>query len=70
MGVIADGARAGDVLRAHAAGLYPVALRITRNAPDAEDLLQETFAKAHRVVGPAAVALRRLVLVPPGAGPA
>jgi DNA-directed RNA polymerase specialized sigma24 family protein len=27
--------------------LFPVALRMTRNAPDAEDLVQETSAKAY-----------------------
>ena len=27
--------------------LYPAALRMTRNPSDAEDLLQETFAKAY-----------------------
>jgi len=44
--VTADGMWAEDALRAFAASLYPVALRITRNVLDAEDLLQETFAKA------------------------
>jgi RNA polymerase sigma-70 factor, ECF subfamily len=46
MTVTADGVWTEDVLRAFAASLYPAALRITRNALDAEDLLQETFAKA------------------------
>jgi RNA polymerase sigma-70 factor, ECF subfamily len=35
-----------EVLRRHAAGLYPAACRMTRNPTDAEDLVQETFAKA------------------------
>jgi RNA polymerase sigma-70 factor, ECF subfamily len=46
MSVTADGVWAEDVLRAYATSLYPAALRITRNTPDAEDLVQETFAKA------------------------
>jgi RNA polymerase sigma-70 factor, ECF subfamily len=37
---------AEDVLRAYTTSLYPAALRMTRNGPDAEDLVQETFAKA------------------------
>ena len=35
-----------DVLRRQAARLYPAALRLTRDRADAEDLVQETFAKA------------------------
>ena len=46
MTITADGMWTEDAVRAHAANLYPVALRITRNVLDAEDLLQETFAKA------------------------
>ena len=46
MAVIADEVWAEDVLRAYAASLYPAALRMTGNPPDADDLLQETFAKA------------------------
>lgn len=35
-----------DAIRRHAAWLYRSALGMTRNAADAEDLVQETFAKA------------------------
>ena len=46
MDVTADRVWAEDVLRMYATSLYPAALRMTRNTPDAEDLVQETFAKA------------------------
>ena len=46
MSVVADEVWAEDVLRAYAASLYPAALRMTGNPPDADDLVQETFAKA------------------------
>ena len=35
-----------DAIRRHAAELYRSASRMTRNAADAEDLVQETFARA------------------------
>ena len=46
MAIVADGVWAEDVLRSYAASLYPAALRMTGNPPDADDLVQETFAKA------------------------
>jgi len=46
MAITADGVWAEDVLRAYGASLYPAALRMTGNPPDADDLVQETFAKA------------------------
>jgi RNA polymerase sigma-70 factor, ECF subfamily len=46
MAIIADGVWAEDVIRSYTASLYPMALRMTGNPPDADDLLQETFAKA------------------------
>jgi RNA polymerase sigma-70 factor, ECF subfamily len=46
MTVTADEVWAEDALRSYGTSLYPAALRITRDAPDAEDLVQETFAKA------------------------
>ncbi len=46
MAVTADRVWAEDVLRMYVTSLYPAALRMTRNAPNAEDLVQETLAKA------------------------
>ena len=45
MTATADEVWAEGVLRVYGTSLYPAALRMTRNAPDAKDLVQETFAK-------------------------
>jgi hypothetical protein len=40
-----------ELIRRHAAQLYPAAYRMTRNHAYAEDLVQETFAKAFAAPG-------------------
>jgi RNA polymerase sigma factor (sigma-70 family) len=48
VGSMADQARFTEVAMEHMPGLYSAALRMTRNASDAEDLVQETYLKAYR----------------------
>jgi RNA polymerase sigma-70 factor, ECF subfamily len=48
---MADQARFTEVAMEHMPGLYSAALRMTRNAADAEDLVQETYLKAYRSYG-------------------
>jgi RNA polymerase sigma-70 factor, ECF subfamily len=48
---MADQARFTEVAMEHMPGLYSAALRMTRNAADAEDLVQETYLKAYRSFG-------------------
>ena len=45
---MADQARFTEVAMEYMPGLYSAALRMTRNASDAEDLVQETYLKAYR----------------------
>ena len=40
-----------DLLARHQAEIYRYALQLTRNAPDADDLYQETMMKAYRAFG-------------------
>ncbi len=45
---MADRARFAERAMEHMPALYTAALRMTRNAADAEDLVQETYLKAYR----------------------
>ncbi|MHB1555629.1 MAG: sigma-70 family RNA polymerase sigma factor [Acidimicrobiales bacterium] len=45
---MADRARFAELAMEHMSALYTAALRMTRNAADAEDLVQETYLKAYR----------------------
>ena len=45
---MADRSRFTELAMPHMQALYTAALRMTRNAADAEDLVQETFLKAYR----------------------
>jgi RNA polymerase sigma-70 factor (ECF subfamily) len=48
---MADQAQFSDQAMEYMPALYTAALRMTRNAADAEDLVQETFLKAYRAFG-------------------
>jgi RNA polymerase sigma-70 factor (ECF subfamily) len=48
---MADPATFADQAMEHMPSLYTAALRMTRNAADAEDLVQETYLKAYRGFG-------------------
>ncbi len=48
---MAEQATFSDQALQYADALYAAALRMTRNAADAEDLLQETYLKAYRAFG-------------------
>ena len=48
---MADQAKFADLAMEHMSSLYTAALRMTRNAADAEDLVQETYLKAFRAFG-------------------
>ena len=48
---MADQARFAEQAMEYMGSLYSAALRMTRNASDAEDLVQETYLKAYRAFG-------------------
>lgn len=48
---MADQEHFADVAMEHMPALYTAALRMTHNAADAEDLVQETYLKAYRAFG-------------------
>src|SRR5581483_8852581 len=48
---MADQATFADLAMEHMGSLYTAAMRMTRNAADAEDLVQETYLKAYRAFG-------------------
>jgi len=48
---VADQATFADLAMEFMPSLYTAALRMTRNAADAEDLVQETYLKAYRAFG-------------------
>jgi RNA polymerase sigma-70 factor (ECF subfamily) len=48
---MADQATFAEVAMQHMPSLYSAALRMTRNAAEAEDLVQETYLKAYRAYG-------------------
>nr|WP_280956799.1 sigma-70 family RNA polymerase sigma factor [Acidimicrobium ferrooxidans] len=50
-GDVADQARFEELALPYADNLYSAAMRMTHNAADAEDLVQETFLKAYRAFG-------------------
>src|SRR5436305_1312797 len=45
---MADPATFADLAMPHMSGLYAAAMRMTHNAADAEDLVQETYLRAYR----------------------
>ncbi|MGH9265745.1 MAG: sigma-70 family RNA polymerase sigma factor [Acidimicrobiales bacterium] len=48
---MADQSKFTELAMEHMPSLYTAALRMTRNPPDAEDLVQETYLKAYRAFG-------------------
>jgi RNA polymerase sigma-70 factor (ECF subfamily) len=48
---MADQARFAELAMPYMSALYSAALRMTRNPPDAEDLVQETYLRAYRGFG-------------------
>ncbi len=48
---MADQAQFSELAMEYMGSLYSAALRMTRNASDAEDLVQETYLKAYRAFG-------------------